>query len=87
MSLTVENKTVTVGRGYEVISFLAAKTEQKQRKEKAYNQSSIQFCQLMLFTSILHLFPAELSVSKSVTIANCFHNSHLLSSQIHLMLG
>lgn len=37
--------------------------------------------------TFLHFFPAEQSIGNSVTIANCFPNSHLLSSQIHLMLG
>jgi hypothetical protein len=55
MSLTVENKTVTVGRGCGVISLLAAKTE-KQRKEKAYDQSSIQFSRLTFFTYISTFF-------------------------------
>lgn len=87
MSLTVENKTVTVGRGYGVISFLAAKTEQKQRKGKAYDQSPIQFSQLTFFTYISTFFPAEQSIGNSVTMANCFPNCHLLSSQICLMLG
>lgn len=69
MSLTVENKTVTVGRGYGVICLLAAKTEQKQRKGTAYDQSPIQFSQLPSFTYI-STFPAERSTGSAVTIAN-----------------
>lgn len=87
MSLTVENKSVTGRRGYGAISFSSAGTEQKQGEGKAYNQSSVQFSWLKFFTYISTLFSAEQSIDNSVTIANCFPNSHLLSSQIHLMLG
>lgn len=57
MSLTVENKTVTVGRGDGVRSFLAVKTEQKQRKGKAYttNHPSSSLSSRSLHT-FLHFF-------------------------------
>lgn len=84
MSLTV-NKSVTVGRGYGVISLLAAKTEQKQRK----SLRPITHPVLSAYVLYIHstFFPAEQSIGDSVTRANCFPSSHLLSSQIHLMLG